>query len=77
LVIIIERLSHYYTPPNTFIVSDKFLAMHDQQPPHLKDKAWHLALPNLTLELTDKIEQYLAWLLEQSADSMSVAEVII
>lgn len=34
----------------------------------------HLSLPNLTLELTDKIEQYLAWLLEQSADSMSVSE---
>lgn len=34
----------------------------------------HLTLPNLTLELTDKIEQYLAWLLEQSADSMSFSE---
>jgi hypothetical protein len=33
-----------------------------------------LALPNLTLELTGKIEQYLAGLLEQSADGMSVAE---
>ena len=34
----------------------------------------HLALPNLTLELTGKIEQYLAWLLEQSADRMGIAE---
>ena len=34
----------------------------------------HLTLPNLTVELTDKIEQYLAWLLEQSADRMSIAE---
>lgn len=34
----------------------------------------HLALPSLTLELTGKIEQYLAWLLEQSADRMSVTE---
>ena len=34
----------------------------------------HLALPNLTLELTGKIEQYLAGLLEQSADGMSVSE---
>lgn len=34
----------------------------------------HLALPNLTLELTAKIEQYLVWLLEQSADGMSIAE---
>lgn len=34
----------------------------------------HLVLPDLTLELTGKIEQYLAWLLEQSADGMSTAE---
>ena len=34
----------------------------------------HLTLPNLTLELTGKIEQYLAGLLEQSADGMSIAE---
>lgn len=34
----------------------------------------HLVLPNLTLELTAKIEQYLVWLLEQSADGMSIAE---
>lgn len=34
----------------------------------------HLALPNFTLELTGKIERYLAWLLEQSADGISVAE---
>ena len=34
----------------------------------------HLTLPNLTLELTGKIEQYLAGLLEQSADGMSVSE---
>lgn len=34
----------------------------------------HFALPNLTLELTGKIEQYLAWLLEQSADRMGIAE---
>lgn len=34
----------------------------------------HLVLPNLTLELTDKIERYLAWLLEQSADGMSASE---
>lgn len=30
--------------------------------------------PYLTLELTGKIEQYLAWLLEQSADRMGIAE---
>lgn len=28
--LILECLNHYYTPPNTFIVSDKFLAVHDQ-----------------------------------------------
>lgn len=34
----------------------------------------HLTLPNLTVKLADKIEQYLAWLPEQSADGMSIAE---
>lgn len=28
--LVLERISHYGIPPNTFIVSDKFLAMHDQ-----------------------------------------------
>lgn len=34
----------------------------------------HLTLSNLTLELTDKIEQYLTYLLERSKDGMSIEE---
>lgn len=34
----------------------------------------HLDAPNLTLELTTKIEQYLTWLLEQSPDGMTIEE---
>jgi hypothetical protein len=28
--LVLERLSHYYIPPNTFIVFDKFLAVRHQ-----------------------------------------------
>ena len=34
----------------------------------------HLVLPSLILELNDKIEQYLTWLLESSEDGMSIEE---
>ena len=34
----------------------------------------HLVLPSLILELTDKIEHYLTWLLESSEDGMSIEE---